>query len=122
MDYQFSHDFIGDPVARCSMGHEALGSWLTAEIGSNSILISTLQSAIEQLQRRQAWEYHLEGAEYRLELSREQAIVRAHALFADSDDLTDELDYYDAESLAHCGLEDFATLLRAWCQFIGLAQ
>lgn len=130
MDYEFSNDFIGDPVARCSMGHEALGNWLTAEIGTNAALISTLQSAIQQLQQRQIWEYHLEGSEYAIEITREEAIVRAHSLFADAgtnaysdtDGLTDDLDYYDAESLAHCGLEDFATLLRAWCQFTGLPQ
>jgi len=121
MDYEFSNDFIGDPVARCSMGHEALGNWLTAEIGSNATLIGKLQTALQQLQQRTLWEYQLDGTEYAIELTREEAIVRAHSLFADTDNLTDGLDYYDAESLARCGLQDFATLLTAWCQFIGLA-
>lgn len=122
MDYEFSNDFAGNQVVRCSMGHEALGSWLTAEIGTNAMLIEKLLAAIQRLQQRQAWEFHLEGAEYAIELTREEAIIRAHTLFADADELTEGIDYYDAESLAQCGLEDFAELLRAWCRFIGLPQ
>lgn len=122
MDYEFTNDFAGNQVARCSMGHEALGRWLTAEIGTDARLLEKLLAAIQRLQQRQAWEFQLEGVEYALELTREEAIVRAHSLFADTDGLTEELDYYDAESLAQCGLEDFAAMLRAWCQFIGLAQ
>ncbi|MEH6824010.1 MAG: YacL family protein [Motiliproteus sp.] len=120
MDYEFSTDPIGNHVARCSMGHEALGSWLTAEIGTNHRQISTLFEAVQRLQQRQAWEFQLEGTEYALELTRDEAIVRAHSLFADADELTDAQDYYDAESLAQCGLEDFAELLHAWRQFIGI--
>ncbi|MFT5721963.1 MAG: hypothetical protein ACI9W6_002281 [Motiliproteus sp.] len=122
MDYEFTNDFVGDQVVRCSMGHEALGHWLTVEIGTNAVLLEKLQTAILRLQQRKAWDFHLEGAQYAIELTREEAIVRAHSLFADdgTDDSAEELDFYDAESLAHCGLEDFAALLQAWCEFIGL--
>ncbi|MFT6917130.1 MAG: hypothetical protein ACJAWL_003487 [Motiliproteus sp.] len=119
MDYEFTNDFVGDQVVRCSMDHEALGNWLTTEIGTNAVLIEKLRAAIHKLQQRKSWEFHLEGSQYAIELTREEAIVRAHSLYADAD-AAEELDYYDAESLAHCGLEDFAALLQAWCEFIEL--
>ncbi|MEH6470104.1 MAG: YacL family protein [Halopseudomonas sp.] len=121
MDYEFSTDLTGRYSAQFSMGHEALGNWLSAEIGDNAARIKTLFEALLRLQQRQAWEFQLEGREYSLELSREEATVRAHALFAETDEFSEELEYYDSESLAQCGLDDFKEMLSAWCQFIGLS-
>ncbi len=129
MDYHFSTDPIHDYVARFSMEHTALGYWLTAEIGANGSRISILLAAIERIQQRRSWEFELEGAEYSLQLSPEQALVQAHSLFTDShlsqdpdseeQEFGDQLDYFDAESRAHCGLDDFKALLIDWQQFVG---
>tara|TARA_R110002110_G_scaffold60777_1_gene170992 strand:+ start:395 stop:784 length:390 start_codon:yes stop_codon:yes gene_type:complete len=123
MDYEFTTDPIYNYSARFSMGHEAIGNWLTMEISDNPLLIDKLFAAIQQLQHSQIWEYLLEGNEYAIELSRDEASVRAHSLFADAEDfdagLNQGFDYYDSESAAQCGLTDFTTMLQAWCQFIG---
>ena len=124
MDYDFSTDPIFDYVARFSMDHTALGYWLTAEIGANSQRINTLLSAIDRIQQRRSWEFELEGNEYSLQLSPEQAQVKAHSLFVDShhsedEEFSDGLDYFDAEASAHCGLDDFKALLIDWQQFVG---
>jgi hypothetical protein len=119
MDYEFITDPIGRHIAHCSMGHEALGNWLTSELGRNAPLIEGLFDAIQRIQRRQSWKYELEGSEFSLQLSPEEAVVKAHALFDSEDELTDDMNYYDSESVAHCGLNDFEALLIAWCQFVG---
>lgn len=124
MDYHFVTDPVHQYVARLSMDHTALGYWLTAEVGANGQRIRTLLAAIEQIQQRRRWEFELEGAEYSLQLSPEQALVRSHALFSPhvddgSESLDDGLDYFDDESSAHCGLDDFKALLIDWQQFVG---
>ncbi len=120
MDYEFNHDLTGAYCAEFSMGHEALGHWLTHELGNQQTQINTLLCAIDQLQRNQRWDYHLQGAEYDLLLSAEDVTVRAHALDAalDENELETGLEFYDDESTASCGLEDFIEILTAWQQFV----
>ncbi|MEH6650777.1 MAG: YacL family protein [Motiliproteus sp.] len=126
MDYDFVTDPIQQYVARCSMEHCAMGYWLTAEVGANAKQISTLLNAIERIQQRRSWEFELDGSEYSLQLSPEQALVRANALCGVNDPDHDEhepfggeMDYFDAESSAHCGLDDFKALLIDWQRFVG---
>ncbi|WP_432470853.1 YacL family protein [Amphritea sp. HPY] len=120
MDYEFTRDLCGDYCAEFSMGHEALGYWLSNELGCRQSVIAEIFSAIEQLQNRQCWEYTLEGAEYNLLLTRDDATIRAHGLDSDfsDDEPEEELDYYDQESTASCGLEDFIEILNGWQAFI----
>jgi len=119
MDYDFVTDPLGRPVAHFSMGHEALGHWLTAELGSDSQLIESVLEALGRLRSHQLSDYAREGREYSLQLSPEEAIVQSHALFQGDDELSDDLHYYDAESAASCGLDDFESVLLAWRQFTG---
>lgn len=120
MDYEFTLDLSGDYCAEFSMGHEALGYWLTNELGSRQSVMTAIFSAIEQLQNKQRWDYEVEGAEYNLLLTRDDATVRAHGLDSDfaDDEPEEELDYYDQESTACCGLEDFIEILTGWQAFI----
>ena len=120
MDYDFTRDIYGGFCAEFSMGHEALGYWVTHELGNRPQVISQLLTAIEQLKARQRFDYLLEGSEYNLLLDREEAIVRAHALDSDFGDseLDEALDLYDQESSSRCGLDDFIEILLGWQQFI----
>lgn len=125
MDYEFVTDPIHQYVARCSMEHCALGYWLTAEVGVNAQRIGVLLNAIERIQQRRSWEFELEGCEYSLQLSPEQALVRANALGAingldhdETDPFDGEMNFFDAESSANCGLEDFKDFLTDWQRFI----
>ncbi|WP_372833957.1 YacL family protein [Pontibacterium sp.] len=119
MEYEFSQDFTG-PEARFSMGHEALGYWLTQEVGDRADKISSLFKALDNLTQGTAWDFEMEGFEYDLMLSRDDASVKAHSLNAgDEADLEEDMDFYDAESSARCGLEDFSSLLKDWAEFVG---
>ncbi|MEH6579272.1 MAG: YacL family protein [Amphritea sp.] len=119
MDYEFSYDLTGAFCAEFTMGHEALGYWLTNELEDNQTLATSIFNAISQLQTKQRWDYVLEGTEYNLLLSRDDATVRAHALDSSFDDeLETDLDFYDDESTASCGLDDFLDILKAWLLFV----
>ncbi|WP_417225108.1 YacL family protein [Amphritea sp.] len=119
MDYDFTHDIYGAYCAEFSMGHEALGYWLTYELRSRQPVIAELLRITTELQQQQRREYLMEGSEYNLVLNQDEAIVRAHALDAydDTEEPEDNLVYYDQESTACCGLDDFIEILQGWQQF-----
>lgn len=119
MDYDFTHDIYGAYYAEFSMGHEALGYWLTYELRSRQPVIAELLRITTELQQQQRHEYLMEGSEYNLVLNQDEAIVRAHALDAydDTEEPEDNLVYYDQESTACCGLDDFIEILQGWQQF-----
>lgn len=120
MDYDFTRDIYGNVCAEFSMGHEAIGSWLSEEVGDSAALISEILRAVEQLKARQRFDYTREGHEFDIEISMDEAVVRAHSLDSDGDaEMPDEeMDFYDEESFARCGLDDFAELMLGWQQFV----
>ena len=119
MDYDFTHDIYGAFKADFSMGHEALGYWVTYELRSRQNVITELLRVINELQQRQRLDYLMEGSEYNLILNQDEAIVRAHALDSAFDDNTpdDNLELYDQESTASCGLDDFIEIIEGWQKF-----
>ncbi|MGI9273960.1 MAG: YacL family protein [Endozoicomonas sp.] len=124
MEYEFRRDITGHFTALFSMGHEAFGAWLTEEVGCRSNMLAELYRAVSELQGRQRWEYVVEGELYTLRLSRSRAEVRSSTLSEDIDlhdarpEELEGMSYYDDESMASCGLDDFKTMLLAWEQFI----
>ena len=122
MDYKFHRDLYGNYQAKFSMGHEALGLWLTEELGVNKELLTTLLKTVDQLQNQQRWEHYQAGNEFMLSMTSEGIEVRAAILDDLRDIAPEELNHYDEESQASCGLEDFRQLLEAWCEFIKAAD
>lgn len=121
MDYHFQRNFSGRPEAQFSMDHEAMGIWLTEELGSNRQQLEHLLQVIESLEKGQRWEYFDDGIDYRLHLTRDHAEVRAALLDTAMDcDEMEELDYYDNESISHCGLDDFKALMVCWQVFLDI--
>lgn len=119
MDYDFTHDIYGAFRAEFSMGHEAIGYWLTYELRSRQAVIQQLLTIISELRQHQRMDYLMEGSEYNLLLNRDEAIVRAHALDSafEEEPPEDNLVFYDQESTASCGLDDFIEILEGWQQF-----
>nr|WP_269814541.1 YacL family protein [Amphritea pacifica] len=119
VDYDFTHDIYGAFRAEFSMGHEALGYWLTYELRSRQAVISELLRIIAELQNHQRIDYLMEGAEYNLLLTRDEAVVRAHALDSafEEQQPEDNLVFYDQQSTASCGLDDFIEIIDGWQQF-----
>ena len=118
MDYEFRRDPFGGYRARFSMGHEAIGQWLIDEVGKDEEKLDELFSIIDQLSNRTRVEYRLNGGDYSLLLTHEEAEVKANALNIELGEDLDDLAYYDDEQLAMCGLEDFAQVLTSWRAFI----
>jgi len=118
MDYQFRHDLYGRCHAVLSSGLEAFAHWLNDELQDNSKLSKLLLQQIEQLQQRQQWEFQHPGREFTLRMNQQEVEVRAMLLDDEHDLAPEELNHYDQESCAECGLDDFRQLLEAWQHFI----
>lgn len=61
----------------------------------------------------------VEGRDFSLILSRDDAMVRANSLNIDSElPEGEDFSHYDDESASACGLIDFETMLESWLEFI----
>ena len=61
----------------------------------------------------------LVGAEYTLFLNADEVMVRANNLAIESDEILEQdFHYYDEESLAFCGTQDFIHFLQSYVDFI----
>lgn len=118
MDFQFTHH-VGAVIAKCSMGHEAVANWLNSEVRSDSQVIFTALSYLKQAQKAGlGTEFKLIGNEYSLFINSDEVIVRANNLDIEShDEPDDDFHYYDEESVAFCGLEDFTHFLESYLKF-----
>lgn len=121
MDYQFSHDLLGHPVATCELECEAFGDWLSHEIAQDIGQITLLLNAIKQLQAHQLSSYQHIGKEYHLEFDKDEVELMLNnnhiqEMAPSEDDESQELE--DLYIQSGCGLADFHTLLKAWQQFI----
>ncbi len=121
MEYRFRKDTLNDSYrVDFSMGHEAFGSWLLNEISAEVKGVKQLLErlvAIKQLNSDQ--EVLIEGRDFSLTLTCDDALVRANSLNIESE-LPDGEDFshYDDESASACGLDDFETMLESWLEFI----
>jgi len=118
MEYDFYSDEYGQPCANFSMDHEAFGLWLVNEISRDLSLIEKILADISTLKSRQRWDASYTGTEFSLYLSQDEATVTANSLDLEPENLAEDLELYDAESFAGCGLEDFSEMLNAWLEFI----
>lgn len=121
MDYRFFYNERQIPCARLSMDHEALGLWLSDELGSDAEQAQRILDAIEALERKERQDFEWSGRDFVLRLTRDEAEVIALSLlstYSDEELADEELELYDAESRALCGLDDFKDLLLEWQDFI----
>ncbi|MBN6065027.1 YacL family protein [Aggregatibacter actinomycetemcomitans] len=118
MDFQFTA-YQGNIIAKCSMEHEAFANWFNIEVRSNPQLISTALSYLENPPAPQDADIILTGAEYSLYINADEVVVKANNLAIDHQaELEDGFYYYDDESIAFCGIEDFARFLHSYLAFI----
>ena len=120
MEFEFRKDFISEQATvKLSMGHEAFATWLEQE-GQAVSWIEDLLAEIELLQQRSIMDVKLVGSEFSLLLNQDEAQVVNHSLINDQDDidLEADMDFYDVEIQASCGLEDFLHLIESWLEFV----
>lgn len=119
MDYEFSYDFLGQPVARFSMGHEAIGRWFSEELCNSLKRINELLNIIEQIEQRNINQRQIIGAEFELHIDINEVEIFAQALdFDHNEGLPEDTNLYDEESRSGCGLPDFKQALLSWKTFI----
>ncbi len=121
MDYRFYFNERHLPCAELSMDHEAFGLWLTDDLSDHSEQLDELLDAIEKLEEGRITEYQWKGHNFVLYLTRDDADVTAQELLQEHsrEELDDEdMDFYDAESRASCGLDDLRDLLIEWRDFL----
>ncbi|WGE59527.1 YacL family protein [Actinobacillus equuli] len=120
MEYQFTHSIHG-VVAKCSMDHEAFARWLNTEIAENPQEINKVLAEIDKCRATypNPYEYVLEGREYSLFIDADEVMVKANNPddAFDESQMEDGFQFYDQESIAFCGLEDFENFLKAYQKF-----
>lgn len=122
MDHEFIRDITGQCIAKMSMGHEALGSWLSDELGKDISRCDAILADVQTILAGDKEEAEYTGPAFRLYLDQDAATVSALELQFQTD-LGDEpgMSYYDDELFASCGLDDFQLLLQDWRNFIAEA-
>lgn len=120
MEYQFTHTMLG-VVAKCSMDHEAFARWLNTEISQRPENLTEIFTEIARCKAQPSYEAIFEGREYTLYLNAEEVMAKANNLemaFDDLDQMEEGFNFYNEESIAFCGLEDFELFLNAYQRFI----
>ena len=120
MEYQFTHTMHG-VVAKCSMDHEAFAHWLNCEITANPQELENIFLEIEKCKKSPQYETLFEGKEYSLYLNADEVMAKANNLemtFEEFGQMEDGFGFYNEESIAFCGLEDFETFLLAYQRFL----
>ncbi len=119
MEFEFRKDFIsGESTVKVSMGHEAFATWLEQQ-GQSVTFIESWISTIDKLQKRQQKEFKVRTGDFVLLLEQDEVqITSTSLLHHEESELQEDFNYYDQESMAGCGLEDFLNLLESWLEFI----
>lgn len=116
MEYQFVTDIDGQTRVRMSMGHEVVGHWFNEELSADGSLLEQVTAATTELTGTMR-QWQCVGKEYTLLLSDEEVIIQANHLAIGDEELEEGMNYYDKESFAACGKEDFIALVSAYRNF-----
>ncbi len=122
MEFEFIRNtLMGEYYVKCSMGHEIVGRWLQEEIGKDLAKIAQVEALIDKAFSLPSQEYTLTGTEISLMIQGDEVLVQENALSHDYDvEMESEFDFYDAESTASCGIEDFVALIEQWKDFLNI--
>ena len=120
MEFEFKTDYLNDSFrAEFSMGHEAVGHWLVAELGTTTADIEQLLIQLDEIKQQENVETLIEGRDFSLQLTPQDVTVKANSLHLEAAiPEGEDLVHYDDESFAECGIEDFETMLHSWLEFI----
>lgn len=120
MDYEFKKNTLdGSYYCSFSMGHEIIGRWLQEEISHDHQKVDYVLQAIHQAEQAPSQEQVLEGREISLMILADEVTVQANVLSHEDElDVESDFDFYDCESTASCGLDDFILMIEQWCEFI----
>ncbi|AUI86892.1 hypothetical protein BS333_11075 [Vibrio azureus] len=120
MEFEFIRNtLMGEYYVKCSMGHEIVGRWLQEEIGKEPANIANVEALITQALASPSQEQRLTGAEISIVIHGDEVLIQENVLDHEYGvEMESEFDFYDAESTASCGLEDFCLLIEQWKDFL----
>ena len=120
MEFEFVRNtLMGEYYVKCSMGHEIVGRWLQEEIGKDEQKIAQVEQLIDQALSAPQQEHMLLGKEISLSILGDEVMVQENVLLHGEElDADSEYDFYDCESTASCGLEDFSLAIQQWKRFL----
>lgn len=120
MEFEFVRNtLMGEYYVKCSMGHEIVGRWLQDEIGRDFDKIAQVEALCDLARLHPQQEHTLAGIEISLSIVGDEVIVQENVLSHGYElEDTSEFDFYDCESTASCGLEDFEIMIERWTQFL----
>lgn len=120
MNYQFVWDLEGSPVAEFEMGFELFTQWFCDEIGTEGEKISQMHTIIRQLKNGDIMEHTIKGNTMTMVLNQDEIEITADSLEAEiPDEMPEGTEISDDGCISGCGLEDFASVLNSWEEFLG---
>ncbi|MBA5762189.1 YacL family protein [Vibrio sp. 404] len=120
MEFEFIRNtLMGEYYVKCSMGHEIVGRWLQDEVGNDWQKIEQVEQLIVQALTNPQQEHFLLGKEISVSIQSDEVTVQENVL-AHGEELDDgsEFDFYDCESTASCGIDDFSLAIEQWKSFL----
>ncbi|CAM2847681.1 YacL family protein [Vibrio rarus] len=118
MEFEFKRAF-GVYSIQCSMGHEIVGRWLQEEIGRDTEKLQQVFELINNAQTSSTQLLTLPGVEISLAIEMGEVTVQENVLQQQQDqEFEPDMDFYNSESSAVCGLEDFSILIHQWQRFL----
>ncbi|TDF38223.1 hypothetical protein EYS14_11045 [Alteromonadaceae bacterium M269] len=118
MDYQFSHDLLGNPFAKCDSEHEALGDWLTNDIATDKAQIASLLAKLNELLDRRQSLYQHTGKIYHLTFDQEEVELFLNDYETTHPEFSDEEEFNMKHPACGFGLVDFKHVLNEWLEFL----
>lgn len=119
MEYTFKTDFItGLPLAQFTYGHEAFSPWLEQEISKDLLKLERVMAFVTGVNVQTDT---LVGKEYTLTIENGEVEVKANIENIENmlpEHLLGDVDDFEQNSVATCGLEDFIEMLESWQTFI----
>ncbi len=117
MDYEFTIDQRGKPIATFSTEQALVGLWFSDEIGDNLDKCQAILDSIEALEIKRFGEKVFTGQQHSLTLTPEEVIIIGEeAQLTDDQAAFYEEDFETEESAS--GLEDFKLALLDWKAYI----
>ncbi|MCG9596450.1 YacL family protein [Vibrio sp. Isolate25] len=120
MEFEFIRNtLMGEYYVKSSMGHEIVGRWLQEEIGKDWQKIAQVESLLTSVHQSPLKEHAMLGTEISILIQGDEVTVQENVLaHGDVMEEGSELNFYNSESIACCGLDDFELVLEQWKEFL----
>ncbi len=120
MDFEFTKNtMLGEYRAHFAMEHLIFGRLLEDELKQDRTKIDQLLAVAETSDSAPLSDFKWQGTELLVLFHNYEVTVVENSIYQDLEEtFEDNLNLYDSESSAQCGLEDFIVLIGKWLDFI----